>query len=74
MILYTVFPLELVLDGIDRKYDFREIEIDNIKILVEPVDVDKGKIISVISSNPTVYLNPKLYPGNIIKFIPSQRL
>lgn len=74
MMLYTVFPLELVLEGIDRKYNLREIEIDNVKILVEPVDVDKGKIISVISSNPAVYLNPKLYPGNIIKFIPSQRL
>ncbi|MCG0276228.1 MAG: YlzJ-like family protein [Thermosediminibacteraceae bacterium] len=71
MILYTALPLEVVLEGIDRKYDFREIEINNVKILVEPLDIDKGKIVSVISSNPLVYLNPKLYPGNIIKFNPS---
>ncbi|ADL07981.1 YlzJ-like family protein [Thermosediminibacter oceani] len=70
MILYTAIPLELVLEGMDRKYEFKEIEIDNVKLLVEPLDIDKGRIISVFSTDPLVYLNPKFYPGNIIKFFP----
>lgn len=68
MILYTAMPLELVLEGIDRKYDFKEIDYNGIKIIIEPLDINHGKIVRIISSNPRDYLNDKLSPGTIIEF------
>jgi len=61
-------PIELVIDGIDRKYEFKEIEVDGVKLIVEPVSVNQGKIIRLISTDPQVFLNPKFSPGNIITF------
>ncbi|MBZ4669515.1 MAG: hypothetical protein JG775_2670, partial [Defluviitaleaceae bacterium] len=40
MLLYTAMPLELVLDGIDRKYNFKEIDVDGIKLIIEPIDIN----------------------------------
>lgn len=68
MILYTLMPLNAVLDGIDKEYKLDEIDISGIKLLVEPVDSKHGKVARLISSNPQDYLNPKYFPGNIINY------
>jgi hypothetical protein len=68
MLLYTAMPLELVLDGIDRKYNFKEIDVDGIKLIIEPIDINHGKIVRLISTNPQDYLNSELSPGKIIEF------
>lgn len=68
MLLYTAMPLELVLEGLDKTYEYKEIEINNIKVLIEPLEANKGKIVRIISPNPQDYLNTNLSPGNIINF------
>lgn len=68
MLLYTLMPLDIVLDGADDDYELDEITIDNIKLLVEPIDLKHGKITRLISSNPQDYLNPKYSPGNIFNY------
>ncbi|WP_422445706.1 YlzJ-like family protein [Thermoanaerobacterium sp. DL9XJH110] len=68
MLLYTTMPVELVLEGMDKKYEFREIEIDNVKLLIEPIDINMGRIVRVFSTNPQDYLNPNFFPGRIIHF------
>lgn len=68
MLLYTPIPVEQVLEGIDKKRDYKEIDIDGVKLLVEPLGLDKAKIIRIVSSNPKDYLNPKISPGNILEF------
>lgn len=68
MILYTAMPLELVLEGIDRTYNYKEIDINGIKLVIEPIDINHGKIVRLISTNPQDYLNGELSPGKIIEF------
>lgn len=68
MILYTPLPLEQVLEGMDKKYNYKEIDVEGVKLLIEPIDIDQGKIVRVISSNPQDFLKPNLSPGSIIKF------
>jgi len=68
MILYTAMPLELVLDGMDKSYNFKEIERDNIKLIIEPIDISRGRIVRIISTNPQDFLNPDYSPGTIVDF------
>jgi len=67
MILYTAIPLELVVEGIEKGHNYKELELSGIKLLVEPVDVDRSRIVRIISTNPQDYLNPRLSPGTIIE-------
>lgn len=69
MIVYTIFPLELVFEGYeDFKPEYEEIERDGCRLLVEALSFNQGKIVRLISSNPQDYLNPAYQPGEIIKF------
>ncbi len=69
-LLHTVMPLELVLQesGKDVVENY-ELSITGGSIVVEPLSMDKAKIIRVISSEPQVYLQPQLQPGSVIKFL-----
>jgi len=68
MILYTAMPLELVLEGMDRTYNYQEINLDGIKLIIEPMDINHGKIVRLISTNPQDYLNSQLNPGTVVEF------
>ncbi|HQA60215.1 MAG TPA: YlzJ-like family protein [Tepidanaerobacteraceae bacterium] len=68
LILYTSMPIELVIEGMDKKYEFKEIEIEAVKLIIEPISVNQGKIVKLISTDPQDYLNPNLSPGKIITF------
>jgi len=67
MLLYTAIPLELVLEGIDKTYDYKEIEINGVKLLVEPLDINRSRIVRIMSTNPQDYLNPEFAPGSILE-------
>ncbi|HHX22837.1 MAG: YlzJ-like family protein [Tepidanaerobacteraceae bacterium] len=69
MLLYTSMPLEIVLEGIDEEHDFQEIDITGIKLVVEPMGINKAKIVRVISSDPQIFLNKKYSPGQVITFV-----
>lgn len=68
MVLYTSMPIEMVIEGIDKKYEFKEIEIDGVKLIIEPISMNQGKIVQLLSSNPQDFLNPNFSPGKIITF------
>lgn len=61
-------PIEMVIEGMDKKYDFKEIEIDGVKLVIEPININQGKIVQLLSSNPQDFLNPNFSPGKIITF------
>jgi len=61
-------PLEMVLEGMDKKYEFKEIEIDGVKLVIEPISINQGKIVQLLSSNPQDFLNPNFSPGKIVTF------
>lgn len=68
MILYTLMPVDAVLEGTDREYEIDEITIDGVKLLVEPVNSRFGKISRLISTNPQDYLKPQFSPGSIFEY------
>ena len=45
MVLYTSMPLEIVLDGIDKKYEYQEVQVNGIKLVIEPIGLNQGKIV-----------------------------
>lgn len=68
MILYTLMPLDTVLEGVDKEYKIDEITIDSVKLLVEPINSRFGKIARLISTDPQDYLDPKFSPGSIFEY------
>lgn len=69
MMLYTIMPTELVLEGIDQPVKPpQEIDLGNIKLLVETMGFNQGKVVRLISTDPQDYLNPNFQPGSLINF------
>ena len=67
MILYTVLPHEIVLEGLEQKRNFIDIQLQGLTIMVEPISMEEAVIVRVISTDPTHYLNPQLSPGRKIR-------
>ena len=71
MILYTVYPVEEVLQELwEKSRDFREISVEGLRVVVEPISMTEAKIVRIISTDPQDYLNPLFAPGNILRFPP----
>ncbi|HHY13747.1 MAG: hypothetical protein GX977_14720 [Firmicutes bacterium] len=67
MIHYVALPIELVVENMGKiDYQFTEVEIDGIKMILEPMDFNKGKIVRIISSDPNDFINPSYQPGQTI--------
>lgn len=68
MILYTVVPLEDVLEGIESEpAPSQELVLNGLQMEVEPLDNFQAKVVRVISSNPADYLHPEYQPGSIVR-------
>jgi hypothetical protein len=68
--LYTVMPLEMVLDGNETfQPTYTEIPLKNGgTLLVEETGQKTAKVVRLISSDPMDYLNPVIQPGSIINY------
>ncbi len=71
-LLYTCLPLEQVLENhaaqnVEKDLNYKEINLDDKTLIVEPTGSFEGRLVRLISSNPTDYLNPKFQPGSIIR-------
>ncbi|MEC9489004.1 MAG: YlzJ-like family protein [Halanaerobium sp.] len=70
MIHYSIVPIETVFAGWDEMdKEFLEIQGPNCILVVEPTEWGEGTLVQMISSNPSLYLNPALQPGNKISFL-----
>ncbi|AEG60182.1 YlzJ-like family protein [Desulforamulus ruminis] len=67
MILWTVLPVEQVMEGFaDDAYNRYETgEVAGIPVLFEKMDTGLKKIVRINSSDPAHYLNQKVFPGLI---------
>lgn len=69
---YSIIPDEIIFD----EWDGAELErhqkmaIGNCQCIVEPLDDNQVKIVSLLSSNPADFLDPRYQPGAIVKFTP----
>ncbi|HHY04530.1 MAG TPA: hypothetical protein GX534_05030 [Thermoanaerobacterales bacterium] len=68
MLLYTTMPMEIVLENLEKEYEFKELDMGNSKLVIEQTGINTGRIVRLISSDPQDYLNPKFTPGNTISF------
>ena len=66
MILYTVIPIETVLEGLSEERSFVDVQIGNVTLVIEPISLDEAIIVRMISTNPYDYLNPSFFPGRSI--------
>lgn len=69
MMLYTPMPLELVLAGSDDFHPvYEEISIRGRKVLVEKKDATHASVVRLLSTNPSDFLDPTLFPGAVITY------
>ncbi|MGE5586465.1 MAG: YlzJ-like family protein [Bacillota bacterium] len=71
MILYTVLPLELVLEGIDRERTFTDVEVGGITMTIEQVSANEAVIVRIMSTDPQRFLDPALQPGSRLRLTPA---
>lgn len=72
MTLYTMMPLELVLDGIQSEPGpFVEITIQDVTLQIMPTAPGIGRIIRLISAPLDYYLRTEYSPGQTICFHPT---
>jgi CelD/BcsL family acetyltransferase involved in cellulose biosynthesis len=67
MILYSIYPVELIMGEEDEKEEsYREVEFEGRKIVVEVNSRGEQRISRLISTDPNDFLDPRWSPGNII--------
>jgi hypothetical protein len=64
--LYTVIPEEAVLQGLEDLKASEEIYYRGRRLLVQPLSFRQVRIVQLISSDPTDYLDMELTPGAIL--------
>ncbi|VBB08027.1 Hypothetical protein LUCI_3292 [Lucifera butyrica] len=71
MILWTILPLEMVLDGIDKSPAYEEIEYAGVKAVVEKISAAQYRIVRIVTSDPQNYLRPEFQPGALLTYRPA---
>lgn len=68
--LWTVMPLETVMDGIERYQPvYSEIPWKNGgTLIVEKLDSDCARVVRLISTNSIDYLESSIQPGTLIQY------
>jgi hypothetical protein len=69
---YTIVPIEWLLeeDEEEVKPKWREVEVNGVKLIVEQSNFDSYKIVRIISSDPSHYLNDAYQPGKTLSLRP----
>jgi hypothetical protein len=69
---YTIVPIEWLLeeDEEEAKPKRREVEVNGVTLIVEQSDFDSFKIVQIISSDPSHYLNEAYQPGKTLSLKP----
>ena len=62
--------MELVLDGLEKPFNYEEIEYNGIKMMVEKIASDQYRIVRLITTNPEDYLSAQIQPGSILTYQP----
>lgn len=69
MILYTVIPLDDVLQGLETDPPATlELVMEGVLVELEPCGDLQAKVVRVLSSNPYDYLTERNQPGRLIRW------
>jgi hypothetical protein len=69
-VLWTVLPVELVLDGFEKCPVYEEMELAGAKVQVERLAPQQSRIVRLLSTAPADYLRPELQPGTVLNYEP----
>lgn len=66
---WTIMPLEIVFEGSDLPPLYVEIPWRNGgSLMVEEIGHNQARVVRLISTNPSDYLDPAVQPGSIIHY------
>ncbi|MDR3592221.1 MAG: YlzJ-like family protein [Negativicutes bacterium] len=68
MLLWTVMPIELVLDGADKLTAYQEIDYAGLRVLVENLGGEQCRIVRLVSTEPQDFLRPEVQPGTVLTY------
>lgn len=69
MILYTIVPPDqLWAAPVGPSSPVMEIAAGTVRLLVQPLDPRRARIVRLISPNPNDFLRPQFQPGRILEF------
>jgi hypothetical protein len=69
MTIYTIMPLEAVLDGLNTEPEAsHEVWVNGVYMQVQPIAPGMGKIVRLLQCSLEDYLRPELTPGNVVMF------
>lgn len=69
--IYLPLPLEAVYEGWENKTpQYKELDVGGAKLLVEPMGMDRCRVVRLISTNPADYLKNEFQPGAEFQFTP----
>jgi hypothetical protein len=72
MILYTTMPQELIFQtAVDDYMKQSVINYQGVPMLIEQVGATECRVLRVMSSDPSHYLDPNYQPGTMISMVPS---
>ncbi|MGI6066061.1 MAG: YlzJ-like family protein [Bacillota bacterium] len=66
MLLWTVIPEEVVLEGVEKPRQFRQIKYQNRDVVVEMGEEGMGTVVQVLSTDPRDFLLTDITPGKKI--------
>lgn len=64
--IHTIVSQDVLYEGIDQLQLPEEVMVNGMLMQIERVSATKARIIRLISSEPSAYLNPSLCPGQEI--------
>lgn len=68
MIYYSVIPAELALqDPSQERPETQEVMVDGVSMVVEMEGPGEGRILRLLSTNPSHYIDPRYQPGSRVR-------
>lgn len=64
--IYTIVPQDVLYEGMDQLKHPEELMISGMLMQVERIDATRVRMIRLLTTEPSAYLNPALCPGQII--------
>lgn len=69
MIMHSILTHEIIFQGYpDFSPEYHEIQAGGVRLLVQPLSLEEGKVVRLISSDPGDYLDPALAPGATVRY------
>lgn len=70
MVLWTVLPIDLVLDGLEKPVVYEEIDCAGTALVVERISPLECRVVRLLSTDPAAFLRPEFQPGAIVSYRP----